>query len=199
MNRFSEGLVHLQTFVLAVLLSLCYSCGLLSSRQNIADNYKTRQSEIKELKHFFNSITPDDKIVHIEFDGNENIYHMFISDINSKSKKRSDPYFFDWNLDTKSDSLLKIIGTLGWNSKTLKEIKQNLDAAGCISITSGEPCEIGFQRRFQGAYSYLIFDAALTDSLKLNYTQSCAYRMLNDSTVLMYVSGATGSECYPAK
>jgi len=79
----------------------------------------------------------------------------------------------------------------------LETIKQKLDSANCISIESGEPCKIGFQRRDLGKYNYLVFDKPMSDSLKTFYKNYCAYSFYDDRMVMMWGAGALGGDCYP--
>lgn len=169
----------------------------LYDNQSVRENYQKRHAQIHELKRYFNSIVPENKLVQIEFENDDEIYRLDVYDTDPKTGQVILPGFCDWHLKTDADTVKKVTGTMGWNAETFKILKQKLDQAQCISIENGEPCEIGFQRRDMGKYYYLVFDKRLSDSLMKNYTEYCAYKLCNDSTVLMWGKGALGSGCYP--
>ncbi len=157
--------------------------------QDLIDNYNKKTTEIIELKNYVNKIVPPNKQVDIEFEDNNTlgIFHVTVDD-NQES-------YWDIKVNSgKADSLLQ---KLGWTTNTLKTLKYKLDKANCISVKSGEPCNIGFQRSGMGKYFYNIFDKPIADSLQADYNDSCTYILYNDKVVLEYGGGAFGSQCFP--
>lgn len=94
----------------------------------------------------------------------------------------------------KTDSLLTVID---WTKNDLKILKDKLDDANCISVSSGNPITIGWQRSGMGKFSYEIFNQNLTDSLLSQYNDGCMYIYYKDNVVLEYGGGAIGLQCFP--
>ena len=125
----------------------------------------------------------------IEFDGSNKFFIFHIVENGN--------YESNWDLklnSTKTDTLLT---KLNWTRQILKTLKEKLDAANCISVKSGEPCNIGFQRSGMGKYYYNIFDNPISDTLKKKYNDSCRYLLYTDKVVLEYGGGAIGPQCFP--
>ena len=78
----------------------------------------------------------------------------------------------------------------------VKNLKDKLDKANCIGVTSGEPCNISFQRSGMGMYSFNVFDKPIPEREKAQYNDSCTYILANDKLVLEYGGGAIGSQCF---
>ena len=167
------------------------------TKQELIDNYNKRQTQILELKSYFNSIVPKDKQVEIEFEGDDKLFRFGVSPIDTATGNIIYPIFLEWDLKTSSDKVDSVIKTIGWTQQTLKELKQKLDKANCIQIESGEPTKIGWQRSGMGMYSYDVFSKPIADSLKTHYNDSCTYILYNDKLVLEYGGGAVGPQCFP--
>lgn len=155
---------------------------------DLKQHYIENKNELGEIKNYINSITPNGKNVHIEFDNDKTlaIFHL------STKTERSN----NWDLkinSTKTDSLLN---ELGWTQETLITLKNKLDKANCISVSNGEPTNIGFQRSGMGMYSFNLFEKPLSKSEYSNYNDSCTYILVNDKMVLEYGGGAIGSQCF---
>jgi len=213
--------VVLLPFVAYLLLLLAFSSwepSGSSSKQELIENFKAKETEILELKSFFNSIVPDDYSVYIEFENDKkvdlwvfeneikNLYGngvcMFQQwNINPYKYKEEMPIVYDstqfYTPRTKSLELVKL--KLKWNDDTFREIKRLLDSANCISISSGEPASIGFARSGMGKYGYVLFENSIPDSLKNQYNDSCSYILYNDRVVLSYGGGVFGAQCFPDK
>ena len=158
------------------------------SKKDLIENYNLKSKEIIELRNYIKSITPANKSVVIEFDGNRRLVNFHVT-VNDSA---------DWNYDisinsTKTDSLLQ---KLGWSHETLSTLKNKLDNANCISVESGEPCTIGFQRSRMGMYFYKVFKQVPNDSLKKEYNDGCTYIYYKDNIVLEYAGGAFGRQCF---
>lgn len=165
--------------------------------KDVVENYQQRERQIIELSKYYNSIVPKNKFVEIEFDDDNTLFRFGVYSIDTTTKNLILPGFLNWHLKTSSNEVDSVIKTIGWNLRTLKVIKQRLDSAKCISIESGTPSKIGFQRRDLGKYYYLIFDKPMSDSLKMVYKAGCAYNPYNDKVVFEWGAGAVGSGCYP--
>jgi hypothetical protein len=179
--------------------SMAFSGALDSfhTKQELIDNYNKRQTQILELKRYFNSVVPRDKQVEIEFESDTKLFRFGISPIDTATGSIIYPIFLEWNLKTTSDKVDSVIATIGWTQQTLKTLKKKLDDADCIQIESGEPTKIGYQRSGMGMYFYNVFDKPVADSLKKYYNDSCTYILYNNKLVLEYGGGAVGSQCFP--
>jgi len=158
------------------------------SLSELKENFENKKTEIYEVKSYINKIVPSNNLVHIEFDDNNTlgIFHI----------KVDDKFESNWNVEIKSGKADTLLQKLGWTTETLKILKDKLDKANCIGITSGEPCNISFQRSGMGMYSFNVFDKPIPDSLKSSYNDSCTYIMVNNKLVLEYGGGVIGSQCF---
>jgi hypothetical protein len=154
----------------------------------LKENFKNRKTEIYDVKNYVNKITSSDKLVHIEFNNN-NTLGIFHVKVNGNFES-------NWDVKINSGEADTLLQKLGWTTETLKILKEKLDKANCIGVTSGDPCNISFQRSGMGMYSFNIFDKPIPDSLKSSYNDSCTYIMVNDKLVLEYGGGAIGSQCF---
>ena len=156
--------------------------------KELAENFNKKEKNIYILKHYFNSIVPENKGVVVEFEGNNKLSRFGIYG-NSGSQE-----FFVWDLKINTSKMDSILLTLGWSQQTLKLLKEKLDNANCIGIESGEPTKIGFKRSGMGMYFFNVFDAPLSDSIRKIYKDdTCAYIIVNDKLILEYGGGAFGS------
>ena len=160
-----------------------------SSYEELTDNYELKSKEIFELKSYINSIVPSNKSVDLEFEDN-NTLGIFHVTVNGN-------YDSNWNIETDSGKADSLLQKLGWTTETLITLKDKLDKANCISIASGDPFKIGFQRSGMGIYSYNLFDKPIADSLKATYGDSCTYVIFKKNVVLEWGGGAIGSQCFP--
>lgn len=184
-----------------------------SSEQELKDNYQSHRKELDELKAYFNSITPNDLVVDIEF-----------ADINNASMRISYPpdktgrgkwYFTEWEFnpyhykqpkpqqipsadyDAEVTSLAVVKKRLQWTDDTFRAIADHLAKANCIGIQNGEPAKISFRMSGLGRYSYNIFSQPIPDSLRPHYNDTCTYRLFTPTVALEYGGGAIGSQCFP--
>ena len=186
-----SGLLIFVGYVFFVFSTFSFDDGKYYSKQDLIDNYKQKTQQIIEVKQYINSVVPSDKIVDIEFDGNKKFFIFHVVD--------NGTYDSNWDLKLNSAKVDTLLNKLSWTKQTLKTLKEKLDAANCISVKSGEPCNIGFQRSGMGKYYYNIFDKAIPHSLKDKYNDSCTYILYNDKVVLEYGGGAIGPQCFPTK
>jgi len=168
--------------------ALDFCDGKIYTKKDLIDNYQSRSKHIEQVKKYINSVVSPGQTVDIEFDGENklSIFHLV-------ENGNRDSY---WDLNVyslKADTLFKKIG---WTRQTLETLKEKLDAANCISVRSGEPCNIGFKRSCLGMYFYNLFDKPIADSLKPGYNDSCTYILYTDKVVLEYGGGAVGSQCF---
>ena len=154
----------------------------------LKEHFEKKRAEIYEVKNYINKIIPPDKSVEIEFSKNNTlgIFHL----------KVGGKFESNWDVKINSNKADSLLQKLGWTTGTLKTLKEKLDNANCIGITSGEPCNISFQRSGMGMYSFNMFDKPIADSLKTAYNDGCTYIMVNDRLVLEYGGGAIGSQCF---
>lgn len=167
-----------------------------------------------ELKNYFNSIAPKDLEVYIEFSSDKSIDLIVYYLTTPKYPRKI--FFQQWNMNpydlkpssnapdmtmlgAETNSFDAVKKRLSWTDETFETIKKYLDNANCISVTNGNPTNIGFKRSGMGKYFYNLFDRPLNDSLKKIYNDSCTYRLYNDTVVLEYGGGAIGPQCFPDK
>jgi len=184
-------LIYIGFFIYSILTFSFYDDGKFYSKQDLIDNYNQKSHQITDLKTYINKIVPANKSVDIEFDGNKRLFIFHVID--------SGTYDSNWDLKVSSKEVDTLLSKLGWTHQTLTTLKEKLDAANCISVKNGEPCNIGFQRSGMGKYYYNIFDKAISDSLKSKYNDSCTYILYSDKVVLEYGGGAIGRQCFPSK
>jgi hypothetical protein len=181
----------------------------VSSKKELVDNYNAKRTEIEQLKTFYNSIVPDSLQAYIEFeDEHETTLKVFTKPDPAQPWYQS-VIFQDWNFnpyDYKRQTNEPIVGEkeltfektcrlLKWDNSTFKKIKHMLDKANCISVTNGEPTNIGFKRSGMGMYFYNLFEQPIIDKAK--YNDSCQYILYNDKTALEFGGGAVGAQCFP--
>ncbi|WP_019949739.1 hypothetical protein [Hymenobacter aerophilus] len=159
------------------------------TQADLIENYEARATQLRALNAYINTITPADKSVNIEFDGQRTlaIFHVRATGYNSSN------WDVKWD-SPKADSLLQ---QLGWTRQTLTTLYDKLDEADCISIASGEPSNIGYKRSGMGKFSYNIFAQPMSDSLSRQYSSSCTYIIYKPGVVLEYGGGAIGPQCFP--
>jgi hypothetical protein len=184
-------LLYIGYFIYSILTFSFYDDGKFYSKQDLIDNYNQKKVQIGDLKDYINKIVPANKTVDIEFDGNKKFFIFHLVDHGS--------YDSNWDLKINSKKTDTLLTKLNWTKETLKTLKEKLDAANCISIKNGQPCNIGFQRSGMGKYYYNIFDNPIPDSLKNKYNNSCTYIVYTDKVILEYGGGAVGPQCFPTK
>lgn len=198
-----KGILILAGLGLAILVGyvflIAYAFGGFDKDYSITDlkdNFKKKETEIVELKKYFNAIVPKNRFVEIEFENDNTLSRFGIEVLDSTTGDFKKPMFLEWDLKTNTGRMDSIIRPLGWTRETLKTIKEKLDAANCIEIESGEPTKIGFKRSGMGMYSFNVFDKPIQDSLIRNYNDSCTYILVNNKLVLEYAGGAAGNQCF---
>ncbi len=168
------------------------------SNKDVIDNYNSYKDQIAELKTFFNSVVPRNKFVEIEFEGDTRLFRLGIYNVDTITKEIIYPGFLEWDLKTNSKKVKTAIASIGWTQNILETLKLKLGKVNCISIESGEPCKIGFQRRDMGKYYYVLFEKSMCDSIGSFYKKHCAYNYYNKYVVFEWGNGAVGSGCYPS-
>ncbi len=191
------GLLGYLCFMFFIFMFFSVTVNTFHTKQELIVNYSKHQTQIIELKRYFNSIVPKNKQVEIEFEGDRRLTRFGVSTIDTATGQRVYPEFLDWDLSTNSGKVDSVIKSIGWIQQTLVDLKQKLDKANCIQIENGEPTTIGWQRSGMGMYFYKVFDLPIVDSLKMLYNDSCSYILYSNKVVLEYQGGAIGSQCFP--
>jgi hypothetical protein len=160
-----------------------------SSYKELTENYQRKSKELSELKGYINSIVPLNKSVYIEFKNNNTltIFHVTV-DGNQDS---------NWDVEINSEKADSLLQKLGWNKETLKTLKNKLDNVNCISVATGDPCQIGFHRSGMGEYFYDLFNQPVPVKLKETYNDSCTYILYKKNVVFEWGGGAIGNQCFP--
>ncbi|HMP94268.1 MAG TPA: hypothetical protein PKD90_15410 [Phnomibacter sp.] len=157
--------------------------------EDVKRNYDSHHTQLAELRGWIDAKMPTSKAIDIEFASKDELFIFHVTDHENRSN--------NWNVSMHSklaDSLLQL---LHWNKQDLPLLKQKLEAANCISIQSGQPAVVGFQRSGFGKYYYLLFNRPLNGQERLRYNDSCSYLLHNDTVVLEYGGGAVGAQCFP--
>jgi hypothetical protein len=186
-----SSLLLFVAYVFYGLATFSFDDGKYYSKQDLIDNYNKKSRQIRDLKNYINSVVPANTSVDIEFDGRKRFFIFHVVENGN--------YDSNWDLKLNSPKVDTLLKRLHWTKQTLKTVYEKLEAANCISVNNGEPCNIGFQRSGMGKYYYNIFDRPIPDSLKAEYNDSCTYILYNDKVVLEYGGGAVGPQCFPTK
>jgi hypothetical protein len=176
-------------YVYMIASAFDFGDGKFYSKQDLINHYKAKTQEIQELKRYINSIVPPGKVIDIEFEGEDKLAIFHVED--------NGIYDSNWDLGLSSSKVDTLLQKLNWTKENLQVLKVKLDSAGCISVKSGEPCNIGFQRSGMGKYFYNLFDGPVSDSLRTQYNRSCTHVFYTDRIVLEYGGGAIGPQCFP--
>jgi hypothetical protein len=175
-----------------------------------------KEVELYELKKYFNQIIPINRSVGIELGNCNTLKYLRIDDLKprfsmwdtigyaSRSNRRgtqaeypqSTQLFLEHDLEINTSLTDSILTTLGWNQKTLMELKNKLDHANCIGIESGEPTKIRFQRSGLGMYSFIVFGHPMSIRSRSDYNDSCRYLYVSNKLALEYEGGAVGRQCF---
>jgi len=173
-----------------------------SSKKQLIQNIDTNYNNVLALKNFFRKIVPANYSIYIEFKPPEKMLKLDESIDFWVFKKISDStqdetIFQEWNVELRSAKLDSLLALTPLNRSNLQELRNYLDKANCISISNRDICEIGYARSGMGKYSYLIFDNALSDEEKKQYSNDCEYIFYKNNIVLEYGGGAIGAQCFP--
>jgi hypothetical protein len=130
-------------WVFLAVSSFSFGDGKLYTKQDLINHYKAKAHEIQELKRYINSTVPLGKVVDIEFEGDDKlaIFHV----------EENGGYDSNWGLGLNSLKVDTLLQRLNWTKENLHVLKRKLDAAGCISVKNGEPCNIGFYEKQNAA------------------------------------------------
>lgn len=195
-----KTLVAISIIGLLIILVFIFVCNYIANafgtndkvytQKELIENYNFNEFKISQLSQFYSSICPANKIVEIEFENDNTISRITISEKNKVD-------YQEWNFKIDSHIADSIFATIHWNKNTLRLLKEKLDEANCISISNNEPFEIGFKRSGLGMYSFLKFNKPMNDSLKKMFSNHCEFLIYNERVVFKYGGGAIGSDCFP--
>lgn len=191
------AIVVFASFLFHFLSRFGFDDGKIFSKSELVRNYEYKKNELNDLKLFYNQIVPNSREVSIEFKNDDEIARLAITNHTVVKGFDAEDYFCDWNLSIGSHTVDSVMKALKWSKSTLDSIKFYLDRANCISVTNGEPTNIGFQRSGLGMYFYNLFSFAISESLQKKYSDSCTYILYNKRVVLEYGGGAIGPQCFP--
>ena len=195
-KAFKEGNIQEKEFLLMIL-----SMNKSSKKEQI-NNLKVNENNIQSLIKEYSELVPDSLIVYIEFNPKDIVLSTDKSinlRVYSKRKNENggiDQKFRESNLPYDSKVLSEQINILGWNEKTLINIKNLLDNANCSSIKNGEITTVGFARSGMGKYSYKFFKDNLNKEQQSEYNDGCFYIYYERNIVLEFGGGAIGQQCF---
>jgi hypothetical protein len=159
------------------------------TKQELIDNYELRSNQVSDVKRYVNEVVPVGMTVEIEFTRDSEDFDIFHVQKNGKWNS-------NWNVGYDSQKADSLLQSLGWTKETVNVLRSKLAYANCISVESGEPCTVGFQRSGMGKYFYKIFAQPLNDTLISEYNDGCQYIYYKDNIVLEYGGGAVGPQCF---
>ena len=181
---------------IVVALTLGPTWAHIYSKKDLIANYQAKKGAILAVKDFFASIVPPHKRVEIEFTDSHTLSRLEVASLDSATGTTIFPTFLQWDLSTSTPQVNSVLAALHWTQGTLQQLKHKLDLAFCISVGSGEPCQVGFQRSGMGMYFYELFSRPIPDSLKDAYNNGCTDIIYNPTVVLEYGGGAIGPQCF---
>jgi hypothetical protein len=186
-----------------------------SSEKELRENWIKNDSNIVELRDYFNKIVPKGYEVYLNQD-NDTTIDLWVFEVTDSISSKRITWFQKWGINpfdykvipTPYDStewapmtnrLDIILEKLNWNNHTFIDIREKLRKADCNSIKNGEPTEIGYKFSGLGKYFYYLFRNPMKQSEITKYNDSCTYRYYNDTVVWGYRGGAIGPQCFPDK
>ena len=183
-------LYFLKKKIRIVFFSLCFlniSCTHSTSvdKDNLIKNYELNKEDITDLIEYFDSIVPANTKIEIEIEST-----IFAKIFNIKQDGVLNN---NWDIDLNGEIGKELMSSVGWGVEHIEELKLRLDAANCISINNFNNHTVGYCRHGMGIYNYII----LEDSANSDVYEDCSYIKYNDDVIFEYVSGATGSLCFP--
>ena len=158
------------------------------TQADLVQHYEAHAPALWALNTYLNARVPAHHAVEIEFEGDRTI-RIFHVEANGL-------YSSNWDVPADSPKADSLLHALGWTRQTLATLHQKLAQIGCISIASGEPGTIGYQRSGMGKYSFKLFAYPPTDSVKRQYSGSCTDIFYKPRVVLEYGGGAIGPQCF---
>lgn len=170
-----------------------------SSKKQLIANIDSNYAAINHLIQEYDRLVPANYTVMIEFKPADKLVHTPESidmRIDRRQGKEIKSYQ-EWNMTYRSDTLMHMLGIIGWKHETLTTIKRLLSAAHCISVENGESSEIGYARSGMGKYSYILFNKNLTADEIKRYNNGCTHIFYKKNIVLEYGGGAVGPQCFP--
>jgi hypothetical protein len=97
------------------------------SVSDLKANFEKNQTEIYELKRYFNEIVPKNRFVEIEFSDDNTLFRFGIKTLHSTSGDPNGTMFLEWDLKINTQRMDSIIKPIGWTRETLKTLKDKLD------------------------------------------------------------------------
>src|SRR5689334_15374290 len=111
------------------LIAGAVAVGLLGSsfketytKNDLIENFKTRQQEILSLSDYFNSIVPKNMQVEIEFKSDTWLARLEVADLDSTGAAIV-PRFLEWDLETGGHKVDSIARSFHWDGQTLLMLK----------------------------------------------------------------------------
>jgi hypothetical protein len=181
---------------------------------DLEHNYQAHQVEIHAVKHFVDQITPPGFWVYLKFHKNGNM-DMRVGVVPPDKKSIGTLLFEEWDFDCrkfterpltsrwsnkwdpKIYSLDSVLSILHWNASTFDQIRRHLKDAGCASVKTVDPTEIGYRLRGMGEYYYLIPDTPFSGESRQRWNDSLHYVLYSDSLAFGYKGGGFGPQTFP--
>ncbi len=172
--------------ILLVLVILTFSCGSSFKDSNklneIINNYKIHQREIREMESFFLSKVSMGGEISILFNSNDEVLHL-ISSTNIKEKDGgfNNIISSEYNILVESPRMDSILKSIGLAKGTMVNLMSYLEKINCIGISNlDKRLKIYCQYEGVGLYSYIIYEEG---SNKNEFVDSILYSDTNMSII----------------
>jgi hypothetical protein len=188
---------YLIAFVLVVIL--CFGLFIIFPEifgknyqiKDAIENYVQNEPEFTDLVSYFNSKAPDPRknrgVIFGLGDASDRItMGLYLLD---GSVIEKDPIMGGTNMKIGSSKMDTLLRRLGWTIETVSLLKEKLEKANCINISSqdSESVSIDFRYSGWGLFSYSIFNQPLPDSL-IDFYNGKGDTVIGKKVVIKYSS-----------
>jgi len=153
-------------------------------------NLDRKNVEINTVKDFFSSnLSTSVRKFEIEF-GKNTVEEYSIS---TTGKSR----FWSGSAKLRSEDTDELLELLKWDLATLKELKNKLESASCISISSerNAPIRIGHKNGKHGMFLYNFYDNGIPHPTFQALSDSCTFKYFKEDIFFEYDGKGRGPDC----
>jgi len=160
------------------------------TKQDMINHYEKNEEAIQGVKKFIDAKVNSGEYLEIEFKNKTIDFLSFKFD--------GMDYGYEYrDLDLNSNEANTALKTMNWTSNDLTLLKDKLDKAGCILVSSGNPTSIGWARKGIIVYMYNIHNKNLSNDLINEYNDDCTYHFYRDNIVLEHKQEVPNPLCFP--
>jgi len=190
---------------------LIISCNNDKRKSDLISNFEKRNSEIIDLKNYFDKIVPKKFSVNIRYESS-NVVNLEVYEKPNDTLKK-ELLFRKWDINVydyiekpqteyekkyhgKTNSLELVKSKLNWTDKTFRKLYTKLESAECIGISKWKLTNIEYGYNGLGVYSYKIFDHNLDKKEIEKFNDGCINVFYKNNVVLSFGGGAIGMQCF---